>query len=196
MKLVCQIEVVNRLHANANVRSSGKYLKSTLALGKEPKRDKEFFLIHFSSTNRSGTKYKIKCIKQVFVKCLSEGKATIRFEQPPHDLCIKCEVIQLKCFLRLLKSCITGDNNEKQLTNLSNISVTSCDTAPSKMTIHNRCEIPIKGFPRTLEYLYMSSLKLFNFRRDILLLNRLVFLDLSNNEIEKLPVEMGKFNIY
>ncbi|CAG4944118.1 unnamed protein product [Parnassius apollo] len=192
MKLVCNVEVVNRLHANVNIRSSGKYLKSTLVLGKEPKRDKDFFLIHFSSANKSGNKYRIKCIKQVFVKCLNEGKATIRFEEPPHDICIKSEAIQLKCFLRLLKSCITGDTDNSQLSNLANIGVTSVESAPLKMTIRDRSEFPIKGFPRTLEYLYLAGLKICNFRRDILLLNRLVLLDLSNNEIEKFPPEMGR----
>ncbi|XP_013169932.1 PREDICTED: leucine-rich repeat protein 1-like isoform X1 [Papilio xuthus] len=191
MKLVCQVEVVNRHHCNVNIGSNKKYSKSTLALGKEPKRDKDFFLIHFSSVNKSGNKYKIKNIKQVFVKCLNEGKATLRFEEPPHDLCIKSEVIQLKCFLRLLKTCITGDK-DAQLSNLSNLSVVSSDIAPVKMTIQSRSDIPIKGFPRTLEYLSMTDLKLCNFRRDILLLSHLLILDLSNNEIEKLPLEFGR----
>ncbi|XP_068622838.1 leucine-rich repeat protein 1 [Battus philenor] len=194
MKLFCQVEVVNRLHANVNIRTSGKYLKSTLALGKEPKRDKDFFLIHFSSSNKNGNKYKVKSIKQVFVKCLNEGKATIRFEEPPHDLCIKCEVIQLKSFLRLLKSCITGETSCTQLKTLSNLNVTSLNNAPVKMTIHDRSEFPVKGFPRTLEYLNITGLKLCNFRRDILLLSRLVVLDLSNNEIEYLPPEFGRMN--
>lgn len=109
MKLQCQVEVVNRLHSTLNIRTNGKYLKSTLALGKEPKSETEYFILHFSSVNKSGLKYRVKCIKQVFVKCLNEGKATIRFEEPPHDLCIKCEAIQLKCFMRLLKQCITGE---------------------------------------------------------------------------------------
>ncbi|XP_053611872.1 leucine-rich repeat protein 1 [Plodia interpunctella] len=191
MKLQCQIEIINRLHVNLNIKCSGKYLKSTLALGKELKCD-EYFIIHFSSVNKTGTKYKIKNIKQVFVKCINEGKATIRFEDPPHDLCIKCEAIQLKCFIRLLKSCITGDTKNIQLSSLSNISVTSKDNAPTKLVIHDRGEFPSKGFPRTLQSLQISGLKLCNFRRDILLLRQLVVLDLSNNEIEKIPPEFGR----
>ncbi|CAK1542239.1 unnamed protein product [Leptosia nina] len=38
----------------------------------------------------------------------------------------------------------------------------------------------------------MNGLKLCNFRRDILLLSRLTVLDLSNNEIEKIPHEFGR----
>ncbi|XP_011554086.3 leucine-rich repeat protein soc-2 homolog [Plutella xylostella] len=192
MKLQCLVEVVNRQHTALNIRSSGKYLKSTLALGKEPKCATDYFIIHFSTVNKSGLKYKVKSIKQVFVKCLNEGKATIRFEDPTHDLCIKCEVIQLKCFMRLLKSCITGDTKGLQLTNLSNISVTGKDVAPTKLVVRDRSEFPAKGLPRTLESLYLSDLKLCNFRRDILLLRQLVVLDLSNNEIEKIPPEFGR----
>ncbi|XP_013183696.1 leucine-rich repeat protein 1 [Amyelois transitella] len=191
MKLQCQIEIINRQHINLNIKCTGKYLKSTLALGKEPKCN-DYFIIHFSSVNKTGIKYRIKNIKQVFVKCLNEGKATIRFEEPPHDLCIKCETIQLKCFMRLLKCCITGDTKNIQLSSLSNLSVTSKDNAPTKLVIHDRSEFPSKGFPRTLLNLYMSGLKLCNFRRDILLLRQLVVLDLSNNEIEKIPPEFGR----
>ncbi|XP_026493268.1 leucine-rich repeat protein 1 [Vanessa tameamea] len=192
MKLQCQIEVINRVHSSLNIRSNGKYLKSTLALGKEPKNENEYFILHFSSNNKNGTKYKLKSIKQVFVKCINEGKATIRFEEPPHDLCIKCEVIQLKSFMRLLKSCITGDTKDLKLSNLSSLAITANNIAPTKLTIHDRSEFPAKGLPRTLESLHIVGLKLCNFRRDILLLSHLVVLDLSNNEIEKIPPEFGR----
>ncbi|CAG4935579.1 unnamed protein product [Colias eurytheme] len=192
MKLMCKVEVVNRIHSNLNIRSSGKYIKSTLAIGKEPKNDAEFFILHFSSVNKTGTKYKVKFIKQVFVKCLNEGKATIRFDEPPHDLCVKSEVVQLKSFLNLLKSCLTGDTKSLKVSNLSSIGVTVKDNAPTKLTVASRADIPTKGFPRTLEALCMVGIKLHNFRRDILLLNRLTVLDLSNNEIEKIPYEFAR----
>lgn len=192
MKLQCQVEVINRVHSSLNIRSNGKYLKSTLALGKEPKNDKEYFILHFSTVNKNGTKYKLKCMKQVFVRCLNEGKVTLRFEEPAHDLCVKSEVIQLKSFMRLLKSCVTGDTKDLKLSNLTSICTTVKDVAPTKLTISNRSEFPAKGLPRTLESLYIVGLKLCNFRRDILLLNHLVILDLSNNEIEKIPPEFGK----
>ena len=192
MKLQCQVEVINRLHSVLNIRASGKYLKSTLALGKEPKGETEYFILHFSSVNKTGTKYRIKCIKQVFVKCINEGKATIRFEEPTHDLCIKSEPIQLKCFMRLLKACVSGDTKNIQLAPLASLSVTHKDTAPTKLVIRDRSEFPIKGLPRTLESLYINGLSLCNFRRDILLLKQLVILDLSNNAMEKIPPEFGK----
>lgn len=196
MKLQCQVDVVNRQLNTLNIRSNGRYLKSTLALAKEPKSkndDKpEYVLLLFTSINKTGTKYRVKAIKQVFCKCLNSGLSTLRFEEPPVDLCIKSEVTQLKCFLKLLKSCISGDGKELKL-NVSSISITAVDNAPTKMVIRDRSQFPNKGFPRTLESLHMAGLKLCNFRRDILLLRNLVILDLSNNEIEKIPQEFGNF---
>ncbi|KAF9422465.1 hypothetical protein HW555_001863 [Spodoptera exigua] len=190
MKLHCQIEVINRLHSSLNIRSSGKYLKSTLALIKEPKNETEYSLLLFSTVNKTGTKYRVKSVKQMFVKFVNEGKATIRFEEPPHDLCIKCEHIQLKCFVKLLRSCITGDTKTIHLAKLSSVAVTHKET-PTKLVIRDRSGFPIKGFPRTLENLSISGLNICNFRRDILLLKQLVVLDLSNNAIVAIPPELG-----
>ncbi|XP_063830015.1 leucine-rich repeat protein 1 [Ostrinia nubilalis] len=195
MKLQCQVEVVNRLLNNLNIKSGGRYLKSTLALAREPKSkgDKpEYVILLFSSINKTGTKYRVKCMKQVFCKCINKGLSTLRFEDPPVDLCIKSEVTQLKCFLKLLKSCITGDVKDLKLSDISNISVTATDNIPTKLCIRDRSQFPDKGLPRTLESLQIIGLKLHNFRRDILLLRNLVVLDLSDNEIEKIPAEFGR----
>ncbi|VVD02400.1 unnamed protein product [Leptidea sinapis] len=192
MKLTCKVEVVNRLHSNLNIKSNGKYIKSTLAVGKEPKGETEYFLLHFSTANKSGTKYRVKFIKQVFVKFINEGKITIRFEDPPHDLCVQCEVVQLKCFLNILKSCITGKAKDVKVSNLSSISVTAIDNAPTKLVIRSRADFTTKGFPRTLETLHIVGIGLCNFRREILSLILLTVLDLSNNEIEKIPYEFAR----
>uniref|UniRef100_A0A2H1VLW0 SFRICE_005013 n=1 Tax=Spodoptera frugiperda TaxID=7108 RepID=A0A2H1VLW0_SPOFR len=190
MKLHCQVEVINRLHSALNIRPSGKYLKSTLALIKEPKNENEYSVLLFSTVNKTGTKYRVKSVKQMFIKFINEGKATIRFEEPPHDLCIKCEHIQLKCFVKLLRSCIVGDTKAINLAKLSSVAVTHKES-PTKMVIRDRSSFPNKGFPRTLESLSISGLNLCNFRRDILLLKQLVVLDLSNNVIEHIPPEFG-----
>ncbi|XP_041980782.1 leucine-rich repeat-containing protein 1 [Aricia agestis] len=191
MKLQCQVEVVNRLHLNLNVKPNTKYLKSTLALGKEPKNDREYFILHFSSVNKKGTKYNVKGIKKAFVKCLSEGKVTLRFEEPPHDLCIKSNEPELKKFMKLLQSCITGDTKNVKLGELCSLGVVK-EKMPTKLVILNRSEYPTSGLPRSLEYLYVNGIKLCNFRREILSLNNLRLLDLSDNEIEKLPLELGR----
>lgn len=191
MKLQCLVNVVNKIHDQLNIRSSGKFVKSTLAIGKEARNDKEYFIMHFSPANKLGTKYKVKKIKNVLVKYVSEGKTTIQFEEPPVELMIRCEVLQLKSFLNLLKLCIVGETNNSKISELSNISVTPKDYAPTKLEITKRSQIPAKGLARSLERLKINDIRLFTFRKDILNLRNLIVLDLSNNEIEKLPEELG-----
>lgn len=192
MKLQCQVERINRTLLCLNMRNSHKYVHATLALGKEPKSENDFFILFFSTTNKTGTKYRLKSnLKQVFIRCINEGKSTISFEDPPHDLYIRSEAIQLKCFMRLLKSCLSGNANALQLSSLSSLNVTAIENAPTKLVIEDRSQFPKKGLPRTLKSLYINGIKMCNFRREVLLLKHLTVLDLSNNEIEKLPAEFG-----
>lgn len=63
---------------------------------------------------------------------------------------------------------------------------------PTKFTIRNRSEYPLKGFPRTLEELHINDIRRCSLDRGILQLKRLKILDLSNNCIETLPEEINE----
>lgn len=193
MKLQCRVEVIYTMTEQPVPKSIGRHKKSTLVLGKEAKSGNEYFILFFSTSNILGTKYRLKFMTHVFTRYINEGKSTIRFRQPCHDLCIKCEVIQLKSFMKLLRQCVTGEGKNLHLSSLANISVTPQDDAPTKLVIRDRSQFPSNGLPRTLQSLTLAGLKLCNFRRDILLLRQLSILDLSNNEVEKLPPECGKY---
>ena len=61
--------------------------------------------------------------RKVFERFINEGKATVRFREPAHDLCIKkADAIQLKAFINLLKKIISLSGspkaNEEELENL------------------------------------------------------------------------------
>lgn len=43
-------------------------------------------------------------IEAVFTKFVSEGKFTIRFKEPAHDLCVKADPVLAKTFLQTCKS--------------------------------------------------------------------------------------------
>lgn len=195
MRLQCQVEVVNHSHATMNMHSK-KHKNAELALGKGPKDDKDYFIILFSSTIKTGFKYKVKDIKRVLVKFWKKGKVTICFKEPPHDLLIKSEALQLKCFLNFLKACLSGGERAKDVPPLSSIGVISKTRVPTKLIIKDRSEFPTKGLPRTLESLYMVGLSLSNFRNDILRVRHLAILDLSNNEISGIPKDLGKHPNY
>ena len=45
----------------------------------------------------------------MFTKMINDGKSTIRFIEPPHDLCIQCDdKLQLKSFLMVIKKVMDG----------------------------------------------------------------------------------------
>ncbi|XP_066257225.1 leucine-rich repeat protein 1 [Euwallacea similis] len=194
MKIQCTVCVVNRLLPNLPAAVRKKPCKSTLALCKHPKSD-EFCLLLFSGQNKAGTKYSIKNnIKHVLTRFINEGKCTIQLKSPEHDLCIQGDPLQIKGFIHLLKRAIDRTISDKELT-YSSMSVTpikSRDTTSTKLTINKRSDYPLKGFPRTLESLYINDIQRSGLDKGILQLNRLKILNLSNNLIEHLPEELNR----
>lgn len=193
MRIVCTVAIGNRVLPTLSVKSQNKHVKSTLALCKHPKKDHEYMIIHFTAQNKTGTKYKLlNNINGVLTKFINEGKATIQFKEPPHDLYIQAEHIQLRGFLLLLKRALEGKVTPKELT-LSSMSVTAVplkNIAPKKLVVKNRSELPTKGFPRTLESVHINEIGLSKLCIGILQLQKLRVLDISDNCIEYLPNEL------
>lgn len=191
MKLLCTVSIGNRALPTLNINSKRKHVKSTIALCKNPKSN-EHCLIHFTAQNKTGNKYDIKDnISSVLTKFISEGKTTIQFKSPPHDLYIQADTIQLKGFLHLLRSAIEKKTPLNQI-GFSSMSVTPAKkVAPKKLVITKRSEYPLKGFPRTLEALYINDIERCSLDKGILNLIKLKLLNLSNNCIEFLPEEFS-----
>lgn len=156
MKIICEISVQNRLVPHLKPRSH----QSTLALGYHPpsvaKDAENLFLIHFTATNKTGTRYKIKRnLQKVFTNFLHEGKTTISMKQPPHDLLIRCEPVQLKAFIQTFKLAYDGKLEPNKL-GLSTLAVTGVPkkSMPVKtMTITSPVEYPVRGLPKSLNVL-------------------------------------------
>ncbi|CAG9762084.1 unnamed protein product [Ceutorhynchus assimilis] len=194
MKIPCTVLVADRSMPTLPANLRRKPCKSTLALCKHPKNE-EFFLLLFSGQNKNGTKYNLKDnLKQVLTKFVDEGKFTVQLKNPEHDLCVQGDVIQVKGFLHLLRRALEGKVSAKEMT-FSSMSVTPVkakDIAPIKLVINKRLDYPSKGFPRTLESVYINDLKCCSLPKGILQLQKLKILDLSNNSIEFLPEELNK----
>ncbi|XP_018578634.1 leucine-rich repeat protein 1-like [Anoplophora glabripennis] len=193
MKIVCNVFVSNRLLPSLAVSRSRKHVKSTLALCKHPKSE-EYCIILFSGQNKNGTKYSLKGnVKQVLTKFAHEGKCTIQFNKPEHDLFIQSDVIQLKGFLHILKRALENKISQNELT-YSSMAVTPVkqkDIAPTKLVIAKRSDYPIRGFPRTLEELHINDIQRCGIDRGIINLVNLRILDLSNNWIEFIPEDLS-----
>lgn len=192
MKLLCTISIVNRNLSSLNVNPKKKHAKSTLALCKKSKSS-EFCIIHFTEQNKLGTRYDITDnINAVLTKFLNEGKTTIQFKVPAHDLYIQADTIQLKGFLHLLRNAIEKKPTGVQLQKYSSMAVQPAKKiAPTKLTIMKRSDYPIKGLPRTLEELHINDIQKSSLGRGILNLVKLKHLDLSNNCMEYLPDDIS-----
>jgi LRR-repeat protein 1 len=104
-----------------------------------------------------------KNIEQIFTRYVEEGKATVRFKNPPHDICIICDPLQLKLFLRTLKLALEEKVPTKSLM-LSSITPTSSlpPTPKTKYVVLTKAAYPtLEGFPRTLQTLKVKYTCLF-----------------------------------
>lgn len=191
MKLSCSVSVENRLLPTLAVKGNKKHVKSTLAFCKNPK-SKDFCILLFSSNNKTGTKYDLKCITRVLSRFINEGKATIQFETPPHNLFIQADSILLKTFLHVLRRAVENKLTDKDLLATSmSVTATPIKHPPKKIIIQRRSEYPPKGFPKTVEVLHINHIKRCSLDRGILQLTKLRLLDVSHNCIEYLPTEIS-----
>ncbi|OAD57513.1 Leucine-rich repeat protein 1 [Eufriesea mexicana] len=191
MKLHCNVEINNRSFATNIIRKKSQ--RSILAIGKPTIKSTELYILWQTLQNKQAIKYKIdNNINKIFTKFIDEGKATIRLIQPPHDLIIQSDIIQLKSFLHILKLGITKKIDSSVL-DILNLNPKCMSSAPKiKVVVNKSSEYPtLEGFPRTTEELYLVGLNRKSFDRQILKLQSLRILNLSNNQICSLPNELG-----
>ena len=192
MRIHAEVDVVNRNLATQGIKGKGKKVKSHLAIGRKPLSDgnSEVFLMLSNNTNKQGVKYVIKNnVSTMFTKMINEGKSTVRFTDPPHDLCIKCEdKLQLKSFLMVIKKVMDGKEIQNlTLSALQPVSTKQIEGPKKKLVVLKRGDYPTAGFPPTLSHLQVSGVRLARVDARILKLRNLVKLDLSGNEMTSLP---------
>ena len=184
--------MINRDLACQGIKLKGKKMKSVLAVGRKQLTDKdsEICMVMTNNSNKSGVQYHIKNnVETIFTRMVSEGKCTVRFKQPRHDLCIKCEdVVPLKSFLLIIKKVMDGKDSEGlTLSALQPVTSKQLKGPETKLTILKRSDYPSKGFPPSLQQLEVSGVRLARVDGRILKLRNLSKLSLADNEISKLP---------
>ena len=192
MRIRAEVDVINRDLACQGIKLKGKKMKSVLAVGRKELTDKasEICMVMTNNSNMSGVKYHIKNnVETIFTRMVSEGKCTVRFKQPRHDLCIKCEdVVLLKSFLLTIKKVMDGKDSEGlTLSALQPVTSKQLKGPETKLTILKRSDYPSKGFPPSLQQLEVSGVRLARVDSRILKLRNLSKLSLADNEISKLP---------
>ncbi|XP_014227683.1 leucine-rich repeat protein 1 [Trichogramma pretiosum] len=193
MKLQCNVIITNRLMTTAPITGQRRAQKSCLAFCRTSKTEDNVYMLIQSQTNKMGTKYKINNnIEKVFVNFLKEGKATIRIVEPPLDINIKGDPLQVHLFMDVLKLYLTKKITSEKFTLIPSNKKNLLVQTKTKITIKKSCEYPVlKGFPRTTEELNLIGLQRKSFDRQILKLQSLRILDLSENQLSSLPKELG-----
>lgn len=203
MKILCETQVVNR-ELYPTGRRAQRSLKATLALGychlrrdrANPSqelpipKDRELEVIHFPSSglNKNNiVRYKIHDnILKCYTKFVQDGKATISFKNPPDDIMIKCDPIQLKGFLQAMRLGLDGrEFLNLRLNALAATAIRTKSQPQTRMSIHNRSDYPSDGFPATLTNLRVTRIKLNQITPAICSLRHLTFLDLCDNQINQ-----------
>jgi LRR-repeat protein 1 len=197
MRINADVSITNRSLCPHNMRNRAKQVRSSLAIGKKDiktatKETKEIFLMLCTAKNMGGTKYQLTGgnVRNVFTKFVAEGKATIRFGAPEHDLCVNTkDVIQLKAFLSVLHKVLKdGDVSDLTLSAMAPASARQVAKPKTKMTITEKKDYPItSGFPGSLEILTAVGLNLKKFDSRLLKLRHLTTLNLSDNVIPEIP---------
>ncbi|XP_053957759.1 leucine-rich repeat protein 1 [Anastrepha ludens] len=201
MKILCETMLQDRLTQR---NRSPRYVKATLAVGYnnsakngDGKSTRQLEIMHFTPQNQAGERFKVtNNIEKIFSKFLRDGKVTIGFKEPPINLMINCDPIQLKGFLQTIKLGLEGKDSINLRLNIAAATAIPQRSRPQeKMTVLNRGDYPVKGFPRTLKSLKISNLDLHKITFDICSLRNLTVLDLSDNKISKVPREMGRLSL-
>lgn len=194
MRIQAVVEVVNR-----DVNMGTKPTRSSLALGKIAKNSDttEVFLMLNTSSNRSGTKFKLCSgnVEKVFDKFVNQGKCTIQLKSPCKTIIIsKADPLQLKALLGLLKKVVTAKTSQE----LDKISLSAGAMTPvsaslltkpkERLVVTKKQDYPItKSFPHTLTELRIIGINLKRIDGRIFKLSKLTILDLSGNNISEVP---------
>ncbi|RZF43652.1 hypothetical protein LSTR_LSTR009249 [Laodelphax striatellus] len=197
MKLHCVVEVNNRLLPSLALNSR-RGQKSTLRIASNGTTSDSAVILHQTNDNVSGTVYKIaNNIETVFSRFISEGKSTIRLKVPKVDLAIKADPLELKCFLKTLACMLRKDSPVSKLPQLYD--AIALKLAPTqkktKLVIASVSEFPAGRYPTTLTTLQINSVRLKTIDSRITRLTALQILNISNNQITRLPKELGFMNL-
>lgn len=157
MQVNCKVNIVNRLLPSTGQSGPSRLTWSSVTITENKSAVIELSLAN--ARNKAGCKYKVTGnVEQIFSRFVSQGKLTIRFKQPQHDLCLSGEPAQVQ---RVLAAVTGKDDRPKTgvLCPLLNKPNTKPMVPKTKMTILSRADYPVTtSFPNTLTVLKVSLL--------------------------------------
>lgn len=211
MRLKADLQVCDR-SVTSTSRTNTRH--ALISLGRKPdnedltrnelKLNTIYLMLNTAKDNKSGTTYDVTKSKkssnknatlnvEIFDRFANEGKATIRFAEPSHDLSLtNADPILLKTFLNVLKVAHQLPIDSKQFSTLNPVCKRQIKKEATNLTISERNQYPSKeaGFPHTLNELILQQLSLKKIDARIFHLTSLVTLDLSGNAIKEVPTQL------
>lgn len=159
MQVNCKVNIVNRLLPSTGQTGPNRLAWSSVTIIENKSAVIELSLAN--ARNKAGCKYKVTGnIEQIFSKFASEGKLTIRFKQPQHDLCLSGDAKQIQ---RVLAAISGKDDRPKTgvLCPLLNKPNAKPVVPKTKLTILSRADYPVTtSFPNTLTVLKVSLISI------------------------------------
>lgn len=207
MQVNCKVNVVNRLLPLTGQSAPSRLVWSNVTLS-ENSANKSVELSLANARNKTGAKYRVTDnIEQVFSKFIGEGKLTLRFKQPPHDLCFSGKPEQVAKILSIIR----GKDDQLKKGTLCPLLLNKVVVPKTKLNITSRADYPVTTtFPETLTTLkvlkyfclflgscyksfpwQINGIALKKLDRRILRLQVLEILDLSDNQISTLPEDIS-----
>ncbi|XP_005106337.1 leucine-rich repeat protein 1 isoform X2 [Aplysia californica] len=192
MKLRCEVQVSDH---QLCIKKPGKAAFAQVSVGRKPgHKDGPIYVMICTAQNRNGTKYVIwKNLKQIFGKFVKDGKATVRFMNPPHDLAFsKANADLLDTFLKVVKLVAQGKGlPDESLSSLAPASLKQVERPVTSLSVMSPSEYPM-SFPKSLTKLMICNCRLRRVSPHVLSLNLLTTLDLSFNSLSSLPEQMSQ----
>ena len=151
MQVNCKVNVVNRLLPSAGQTGPSRLVWSSITLTEDGKTG-VVELSLATSRNKAGAKYRITGnVEQVFARFVSEGKLTLRFKQPPHDLCLSGETRHMDRIVSIVRGLDDKLKKGTLCPLLTNTTSTKAIVPKTKLNISSRADYPVTtSFPETL----------------------------------------------
>ncbi|CAG0896264.1 unnamed protein product [Darwinula stevensoni] len=211
MKLKCRVSTSNRLLPSLGKTAGQAPQWGVVTLGIKGKSEPHtaatldekksvFCILICTAANRKGNLYQVENMSGIFARYSQEGKMTLRFKEPPHDICIKdASPEQLRAFLSMLGKAFKRKDVLSLMPHLSPLvpaSTAQLQKPVKTLVITSKAQYhALNGFSECLENLKIQvGLKRLDLRITRLL--HLSTLDLSGNLLASIPSALAHLPLH